>query len=95
MKNQGTFTDQDIMVTIGGLYLDGIETSAVVLGYLLYELAAHPWAQEELKKEIDEVLAKYHGEVTYEAIQDMKFLDAAFNGCAFAAIFLRTKRPLF
>lgn len=83
MKKAGTFTDHDITVAIGGFYLDGIETSGVVLSYLLYELAAHPWAQEELKKEIDEVLARHGGVVTYDAIQEMKYLDAVFNGCFF------------
>lgn len=91
MKNAGDFTDHDIMNTIGAFFIDGVETSAVVLSYLLYELAAHSWAQEELKREIDEVLAKYDGVVTHEAIQDMKYLDAAFNG-SFRILILKILR---
>lgn len=83
MKNSGSISDNDICVTIGGFYIDGIETSATVLHYLLYEIAAHPWTQEELKEEIEEILAKYEGTVTYEAIQEMKYLDAVFNGDKF------------
>lgn len=79
MRNSGAFTDHDIANSVGALYIDGVETSSLTLNYLLYELAAHPWTQEELKKEIDEVLDKYGGSITYEAIQEMKYLDAAFN----------------
>lgn len=80
MKTAGTFSDHDISVIIGSFYIDGIETSSTVLNYLLYDLAAHPWAQEELRKEINDVLGENNRTVTYEAIQDMKYLDALFNG---------------
>lgn len=80
IKKAGTFTDNDVTVALAGFFLEGIETSAVVLTYLLYELAAHPSAQEEVRRDIEEVLEKYEGVVTYEAIQEMKYLDAAFNG---------------
>lgn len=81
MKTAGTFSDHDISVVIGSFYIDGIETSSTALNYLLYDLAAHPLAQEKLKKEIDDVLGQNNtGAVTYEAVQDMKYLDAAFNG---------------
>lgn len=81
MKTAGTFSDHDISVVIGSFYIDGIETSSTALNYLLYDLAAHRLVQEKLKKEINAVLGENNtGTVSYEAIQDMKYLDAAFNG---------------
>ena len=46
----------------------------------LYELAKHPEIQSKLRKEICEVLQKNDNEVTYETIQEMKFLDMVVSG---------------
>lgn len=32
-----------------------------------------------LRNEIDQVIAKYNGEVTYESLLEMKYLDMVFN----------------
>lgn len=80
MRESGTFTDRDVMTHLGGLYTDGVATSALVLHYILYELAVHQHIQEELSREIEDGLEKNGGEITYEAMQEMKYLDAIMNG---------------
>lgn len=85
MRDSGTFTDRDVMAHLGELYTDGVETSAVVLHYILYELAAHQHAQEELYTEINDVLRSGGGDVAYEAMQEMKYLDAVMNGRSFSS----------
>lgn len=63
------------------MFVDGIETSGIVLHFTLYELAANPEIQENLKKEIDEALKTKDNEIiSIETIQAMKYLDAVFNG---------------
>lgn len=62
------------------LYLEGFETSSSVLGFLLYEIARHPEIQERLYSEATEVFAKHDNKLTYEALQDMTYLDCVLRG---------------
>lgn len=57
------------------LYLDGTETSAVALSYAMYELARNPDCQEKLYEEVTKILTKYEGNPTYEALQEMNYLE--------------------
>ncbi|CAH1401358.1 unnamed protein product [Nezara viridula] len=51
----------------------GMETSSSVQNWCLYELALRQDLQQRLREEIDRVLEK-HGEVSYQAIQEMDYL---------------------
>ncbi|EDW10111.1 uncharacterized protein Dmoj_GI18704 [Drosophila mojavensis] len=55
----------------------GFETTATALVLALYELARHEDIQCQLREEIEEVIANYgeNGELTYEAMQKMKYLE--------------------
>ncbi|KAI2474170.1 hypothetical protein C4B38_000245 [Diabrotica virgifera virgifera] len=55
-------------------FLAGYETTSSAISFTLYELAKHPHIQEKLREEIKSVLKKY-GDITYEAIQEMSFLE--------------------
>lgn len=50
--------------------------------FCTYELALHQGIQDRLRAEIVEVLDKHDGEVTYDAIMEMKYLDMVFNETA-------------
>ncbi|KAJ0175190.1 hypothetical protein K1T71_009331 [Dendrolimus kikuchii] len=60
-------------------FVGGYETSATTMSYLLYQLALNPDIQDKLITEIDEVIAKYNGQVTYECLADMVYLDKVFK----------------
>jgi cytochrome P450 family 6 len=50
-----------------------------VITFSTYELALNQDIQDRLRNEINEVLARHNGEVTYDAIMEMKYLDMVFN----------------
>lgn len=58
----------------------GFETSATTMTYTLYELGMHPEIQDRLRNEINEVLEQHNGEITYEAVMQMDYLDRVING---------------
>lgn len=61
-------------------FLAGFETSASTVSFLMYELAKNPKIQQRVHNEIDQILAKYNGQMTYESISEMKFLDYCIDG---------------
>jgi cytochrome P450 len=58
----------------------GFETSGTTLSYALYELALHPDVQSRLREEVTQVLDKHQGELTYEGIHEMSYLDMVVRG---------------
>lgn len=57
------------------LYMDGTETSSVALAFLMYQLARNPDVQEKLHQKIVEKLSENDGELTYEGLNEFKYLD--------------------
>nr|XP_033323896.1 cytochrome P450 9e2-like [Megalopta genalis] len=60
-------------------FLGGFESTSVLMCFAAYEVGVNPEIQKRLQEEIDDVLEKSNGEVTYEAVNDMKYLDAIIN----------------
>ena len=63
-------------------FIAGFETSSTTMSFCLYELALNPDIQRHVQDEIDNVLQKHDGEITYEAIQQMEYLDKTVAGKA-------------
>lgn len=57
-------------------FLDGYETSSIVLSHALYQLAKNPKYQQLLRDEIK----SYNGLINYETVIDMQYLDQVLNG---------------
>nr|ATU82874.1 secreted Cytochrome-like protein [Pristhesancus plagipennis] len=53
----------------------GFETSSSVQANCLYELALNQEIQDKLRDEIDKVLKNYNGEITYQGLQEMPYLE--------------------
>ncbi|KFM74679.1 Cytochrome P450 3A11, partial [Stegodyphus mimosarum] len=56
-------------------FLAGYETTAATLSLTTYALALNQDVQDKLRQEVDEAIKANNGELTYETIQNMKYLD--------------------
>ncbi|XP_026760054.2 cytochrome P450 6B5-like [Galleria mellonella] len=72
-------TDDVIAAQSFVFFAAGYETSATTMTFLLYLLAKNPHIQEKLHEEIDKTLENHNGEVTYDTIKDMTYLDKVFD----------------
>jgi cytochrome P450 family 6 len=50
------------------------------MAFALYELALHPEIQNRLRAAITQVMNKHNGQVTYDGIQEMAYLDMVVSG---------------
>lgn len=61
-------------------YIAGFETSASSAAFTIYELSQYPELLAKAQRDVENALEKHDGKLTYEAIQDMKFLDLCIMG---------------
>jgi hypothetical protein len=61
-------------------FIGGFETSSSTMTFCLYELSLHQDIQDRVRAEIDVVLQKHDGKLTYEGIQQMEYLDKVVSG---------------
>ncbi|XP_012223678.1 cytochrome P450 9e2 isoform X2 [Linepithema humile] len=60
-------------------FFGGFDTSSTAMCFAAHEIAANPDVQAKLRQEIDNVLEESNGEVTYEIINRLEYLDAVIN----------------
>ncbi|XP_069683719.1 cytochrome P450 9e2-like [Periplaneta americana] len=68
--NEETIIAQSLM-----FLLAGFETSSTLLTFASYELALNQDIQQKLRTEVEEVLGRYEGQCTYEALHEMSYLE--------------------
>jgi len=61
-------------------FLAGFDTASTLLCFASHLLATHPDVQSRLQEEIDMTLNKDGGNLTYEAVHGMKYLDMVVSG---------------
>jgi cytochrome P450 len=57
----------------------GFETSSQLLAYCTYCLALNPDCQEKLHDEIEQILNSNHGQIDYDIVSKMNYLDAVIS----------------
>ncbi|XP_051165547.1 cytochrome P450 6B4-like [Leptopilina boulardi] len=58
---------------------DVYETSAITMSFLIMDIASRPEIQEKVRNEIVSLLKKYNGELTYDALKEMTYLEKVLN----------------
>lgn len=80
-KHHKTVITDDVMTAQAVVFfLAGFDTVSTAMSYTAYELALNPEIQKRLQNEVDENFEKCNGEVTYECLMGMKYLDMVVSG---------------
>lgn len=74
-----TFTIDQCAGQVFIFYIAGMETAASTITHCIHELSYIPSTLQKLQNEIDEVLAQHNNQITYESLNEMKFLEACFK----------------
>lgn len=85
MKQEGnssedSLTFSELAAQAFVFFAAGFETSSTLMSFALIELAANQEIQDKLREEINSVLGGSSGELSYEAIHDMRYLDMVISG---------------
>lgn len=73
------FDDKLMAAQVFVFFAAGFETSSSATSFTLHQLAFHPDIQAKCQAEIDEVLARYDGQLCYESVKEMKYLEMTFK----------------
>lgn len=74
-----SLTMDEIVAQSFVFFVAGFETSSTTMTFALFELATHPEIQERLRDEIDTVLARHGGKMTYDSLSDMKYMSQVID----------------
>ncbi|KAL0100758.1 hypothetical protein PUN28_019260 [Cardiocondyla obscurior] len=60
-------------------FFGGFDTVSALMCFAAHEITVNPHVQEKLRNEIDNVLKAANGKLTYDALNEMQYLDAVIN----------------
>lgn len=74
------FTSNEAAAQAYIFFIAGFETSSLIIQYALYEMSINPIIQDKARIEIMSVLKEHNGKITYDALNEMKYLDKVVQG---------------
>lgn len=79
MKRQNILTVEQIAAQSFIFYLAGYETSSSTMTYCMYEFSINLKIQDKVRKSVREILMKHNNEYTYDAVNEMNYLEQCIN----------------
>lgn len=74
-KEKKSMSFEQIAGQVFLFYIAGNETSTSTIGYTLYELSQDVNLMLRAQQDVERTLEKHNGQLTYEAVNDMQFID--------------------
>ncbi|EFN83827.1 Cytochrome P450 9e2, partial [Harpegnathos saltator] len=78
-ENKRQLDIDDITAQAFFFFLTGFEISSNAMCFIAHEIAANPDIQTKLRREFDQILKDSNGNVTYDAINQLKYLDMVIS----------------
>lgn len=78
-KTEREMTVDNIVSQVSVFLLGSYEPSSIAMSFIVHELTVNQDVQAKLRQEIDAALAKSQGQVTYEAVNQLKYLNAVIH----------------
>lgn len=79
-NKEKSLTSDEIAAQMFLFFAAGFETTSNAMTFCLYELAINPIIQTKARKIIAEAFKKYNGQITYEMMADMPYIDQIIEG---------------
>ncbi|CAL1290445.1 unnamed protein product [Larinioides sclopetarius] len=78
-QNNGNLSLDELVAQCVIFFLAGYDTTSSTLSLATYELALNPDVQEKVYQEIVDTLKEANGELTYDTLKSMKYLDCIIS----------------
>lgn len=79
-KDSDEVDTRELMNQLLGFFAAGTATTYSTLTFLFHEMVFNPDIQENLRREIHDVLDKYEGRITNETLNEMEYTERCING---------------
>lgn len=73
-------TDDEIVAQAGGFFFAGFDSVSGLMCFTSYELALNQDCQDKLRAEIQKTLEECNGNLTYEGLMKIKYMDMIISG---------------
>ncbi|KAF5279812.1 hypothetical protein FQA39_LY18234 [Lamprigera yunnana] len=78
-RQKDELTDEDITAQALIFFFAGFDSVSTLMCFMAHELAVNVDVQERLQSEVDDTFHQYDGNITYDAISKMKYMDMVIS----------------
>lgn len=71
---------QEVAAQAYVFWIAGFETSSTTMTFCMFEIARNPDVQDKVHEEIDRILKEHDGQITYDSVNEMKYLECCMDG---------------
>ena len=71
--------EETLTIYMEGFFLDAYESASISLSFLCFQLALYSDIQSKARKEITRALSKFGGELSYEVLNELNYLEQVLN----------------